>query len=840
MKNKITLLLIAICLATSAPLQAQRPASNRTSFLDKFKWKTKKQRQMAKLLKPLPSYVDGTITNEDTQEKLAEAYILFPSPWAVARSNTDGYFTLKARADDAQIKIIHPDVFDTFYAVMIHKELYTPVGAIRLKPIMIGEKMQAQISCREPFDANQLRTTKCSTIDILKQGGTPDFNLLLQKHAAIENIDRGGAWGEAELKVRGLPNHLLQVQFNGININNPETEKATSNLYAGIGNWARKTQITRGAANSHQSAQLSGGLLHIDGFMPRQKKGTHAQFTYGSGSYLQGAAAVHSGVRLNNQFAASLQLDGSASQGINQHTAHQSLGAYLTLYGKTYVDHQFSANIASRYWNKNLNQSPLYLAQAEQFGTALNNSWSKTQNNGYQSWNTSAGISNLASFHHQWQINRNQQLVSTIYAQLEQSKFGDTIIQSQINEQNRSHRLGAQTRFIHQKKKNTQWWIAADFDYYQNNKKGETNHLLAYIPFYIPADTTAFEQRNRIVKYGATAHFQTQTKRWTWLGEFALYRQAMQQNSWNQALSAENTETLHQWGYRVLQNIGYQLSKQQKIQLKLAASAAPQRFSTVFPSYSNWKNNQWKSRLSQGVEIAYIFQRKALNIELRAFSYLYQNLGYWQNNQLDMPQKLLFVSQAKQRHQGAEITAEVVYLRKHQLHLSGSINRFIYAADAQAETYFGIKQEIGESKKLNTKGHAVENTTPYRIYAENTFSITKALSLSANYQHNFGTYAATKGSQQVPQLLEGYGLLGAEISYYKDFKRPGSRLQIYAQCHNLLNTTYINQIWQANNHPTPNDASYPAYENIYNKKTDSTLAQFGLPRNWCAGFRYVF
>lgn len=842
MKPAFLLCLFSLCILISVPCYAQDAAdaveteTKKKSVWSRLKGKSKKQKRLERLAKASPSYIDGRLTNEATSEALSGAYIYLPSKGALGVSNENGYFQLKAIVSDAQVKAIHPDVFDNFYNISIHRELYTPIGAVRLKPIMIGESLQAHTNYREDFSSKILAKKSYSALDILKQNGTPDFNQLLNNSSAVDKIDRGGSFGSSELRLRGFSAKLTQVNFNGININDAETESFAGHLYTGIGNWARKVSLTKGAPTSSLSATQPAGFISIEGFMPRQQAGVDAQLTYGSGNYMQTAVGLHSGTTKEKNLAASLKIDRTNGKGINKYTEFETLGAYLTLFAKTHQQHRFNMNAAFRYWNRQLNSIPLYSIQADRTGYDFNSNWDHTNINEYSAWKLNDGYSLLTSFHHEWKINKESQLISSAYAQSEQENYRDTVADfAHLQENSQSLRLGFQSRYVYRADAHTTCWLAADFDYFQKDKQGNSDHILAYVPFYTSADTFQFQQKNVIYKFGLTAHFQKQLKRWLLLTEAAAYYKGMQQHASGHDL--EPIGRSNRWGYRALGGGSFFISNRSKLKLQLSVLSNPPSHATIFPTYRAWQDNDLNNRITFGSELAYAYQLKNLDIEVRTYSYQINNLAYIQNYGLNNQTAL--IHEIAQKHQGVELNTNLRYGNKHSLQFSAGYNNYTYNRNAQAN-FYREDFTFAENKELIIKNNHLANSTPFRVYVENNLMLLKGLVFNVNYQHNFGIYTSSLNANNVQQqLLSGYGLLGAEFNYYKDFRRPGSRLHIFFRCNNILDVIYSNQIWSAEAYPTSGNIDYPLYNSMYGEESNNIWAQFGLSRNWYVGIRYV-
>lgn len=677
----IALLFIALL---SFSTSAQPPKKN---FISEQIAKRKRQKEVEKASRGAPARIDGRISNDATFEPLADAFVLLPATGTMCISDEEGYFKMKAFTRDSHLKVVHPDVYDTYYNVFIYQELYTPIGEVRLKPVMIGEAMQADYAYREHFSSSMLATTRNSSLDILAQSGRQDFNNLLLKHAAVDKVDNGGVYGASDLSVRALESDMLQVNFNGISLNDAETGRANTLLYAGIGNWARKQSLTRGAASSALSENASAGLLSIEGFMPRNKAGVDVQFSAEDGNYMQAALGLHSGSGKGKHFATSLRIDGAMSDGINPNTAFETLGAYFTLYAKSFARHQFAFNAAFRYADRQLD-----------------------------SLSAELGNVGLASFHHDYQINKRNKLISTIYAQVEQRALGDSLhAYEQPHEQSDRLRFGLQSRWEHRFESEMLAWVSVDADYYQRTQEVEETQSL---------------QDALIYRAGMTAHIQHQIKSFGMLAEASFQHKNMQQDGDEQQVYATNN-------YRALAAVSYNFLKNHRLKFQWSQSQLPLSYEVFFATLGEANRLQHSS----GVELAYAYRKHSFQWELRGYDY--RITGY-----------------RDRQSRGVELTAACVYGKRHVLKFSAN------ASDYE------------------------------QLCAENRFHFGRDWSLTADYRHNFGEHADC-------------GVLGAELSRYKDFKREGSRLQIYAACRNLLDAQYSNTAYSI------------------------------MPRQWSLGVRYV-
>ncbi len=831
-------------------------------------FKSKQERREKRLSASIHSYVDGIVTNEDTKEGLVKAFIYLPSKKAFVTSNEYGNFTLKADVSDAQIMIVHPDAYSNYYNIQIEQELYTPVGAVRLKPNMIGETHQLSLIERTIAPSKSLAYKAISTLDILKNYGDNDFSNLINKDASIYKIENGGGYASSTISIRGLDETLTQVVFNGISLNNPETGEVNSHLYAGMVDWARKVDVTRGLGSSQLSDINPAGLINVLGFMPKQNYGVDGIVSYGANNKLKTGVTLHSGLHGDGNMSASLKLDRTSGSGFVENTNFQSYGAYLTMYAKTFSNHQFNIVSAFRSWNANERETPVTINDVNNYGIEYNGDWGEL--NGEKIGVNSSGLLSLTSFSHSVNLTRYSKLSSQVFFQYqtldETSPFGkiggndiynidrtnngllninnvfnNNKSDKNINSDNgiimladieNTMHIGAQSKYIRELSKTTFLHLALNYSYYKNNSFGNVNNLLGASTYYDEYSNTTINNtgsdkinHNYITtqhKVGILAKVERNEKRYNYFLELAANNRNMARNY---IFSNEKSGNINNIGCRVNFGAMYIMTEKSSVKINANVSSTPENFNLIFPVFDNTKNKLAKNRNLFSGELAYAYKSNWIFLEFRGYASYLNNLSKLQKYGLNTDDNIAVISGIDEQRIGLEINTQIRYGRNSLIiSANGSEQKYV---NNNISSFYKYSGEPTEITVLQTKNKYIGNTSPLNAYAQNNFYIIKGLEFNVSYSYLHGNYtpiSARNTNDALQTRLNWVGILGAGLNYFKELNREGSSIHFFCKADNILDTKYINYCYKFN--------SASEYNN--------NLVQYGLGLNWHLGIQYNF
>ncbi len=861
---------------------------------------SRKDKQYAALMQQIPSRVDGVVTNIITSQKLNKAFVFLPSRGSYSVTNNMGYFKMNASTYDAQIKIVHPDIYDEYYNVTIHKELYTPIGAVRLQPNMIGENHQFDLSCKSNMVDDISSNILFATIDILEQAPGYDFNDLLERSASIYKFENGNSLGSSSLSFRGSDDNSNQVNFNGISLINPETGAMNTALYMGMSSWARKLKVTQGMASSSISEIGTSGTIDVLPFMPKQNASAESAFSYGEGSSMKASVTLHTGTLMDNNFAMSVKYDRNWSDGIADVTGFSSNGLLLNAYMKNHQHHQF--NLVSVFKDWTSQQRPLAVTNdlGNSFGAKFNNSWGYYNDEPLNLYNYS-GLSSLTSFSHNYFIDRQTRIVSQVYAQFENSNstrptghnelihineihrdsvglvnfetinaynstsefidFNNGFAVIGFNE--RSQRFGIQSQYLHELDKDTKIRLSVDLEHYKNHHFGLMNHLLGAKNYYDDISQTYVSTsynietvgktnqqiinhnyKSFINRAGLTGKAEKNINQYSLYSELAAFFKTVQKED---LFSNNRSELISQLGGRL--NIGglWRINQSQEVKLLINGASIPKHFNLVFSAYQSTEANKLNNQHSLGSELAYNFRNGNFLFELRGYATQLYNTSYTQNYFLDDENSNNYglVSGANRLHMGVEINNHILYGR-HRLYLSGQYSQWRYNSNAKADIFSKTTNERVDLVELEYNNVHVGNSSPMSLYIRNELNILGGLEFNVNYYHSFMSYAPMlidnirlRGEQEE---LESYGRLGLGFNYLMDLYRKGSSLQLFFRVDNLLNTQYFNKVSHSSIHHVKDPYDYPAHQELYpNYSSNSNnMVEYGRTQTWRVGFSYIF
>jgi len=837
-----------------------------------------------------PAIVDGRVTEEEFGEPLEKAIVQIRGTSIYTVTNRFGYFQMKLPPAFFELEAIHPGIFSEFYNVSTYEGILTPMGAVRLEPIAVGRLQQRDIASRADISKTPSATRNTPVLNMMAQQGGTDFNELFVGEPSVYLLENGGGYGSSEISVRGFVANQNQVVFNGISLNNPETGRMNTALYPGLNDWGHQVQFTGGVASGKQSELGQTGLINVLPFMPNKKFGVNVLASAGMNGYLKTAATVHSGLS-DHKLAFTLKLDRTAGDGIPDFTGFESYGVYFNLFKEYNHMHSFLLTSVMKSWKADLRNRPDSVSRISNFGIDHNSGWGFLDNSEL-GWNGSFGIANLSVLTHNWHMRVHTRLVSQLYLELKNSaqtypqgmmdgqspyeipatdrglvdfdsisvyNSGKTISEtdgiSTLAGINRTTRYGLQTQLIHEIDDDNKVFLSADLEQYTSDHYGAVTDLLGasgfmssadingndlpatnfveanFLPKTGKADKVDYDYRAFIRKGGVAAKLERTGNRAFGYAETGIYVKSLKREdyfSYEAADSHGTTDWITQFGWRLSTGLTYRLNEFHSIRFNSGASGSPTRFDVLFPAGNNWENTSAKNQNLYTGELAYVLNSARFFVSLRGYAMYQQNRADIQRRLLNAGEEFAVLSGINQFHRGIELSGQMTYFKRYNLHVSASYGKWTFKNAANTKIYDKNNQLLSESD-LPFDGYKTDNCPPISLYARNEFNLLKGLEININYYRSFESYAPLMvhdfDSNTAPEQvkLPAFDKLGAGLSYYHEFRKKQS-IHVFADVQNILGSEYINQI----------------YSNNSGDAFGSNLALYGKGMSWRAGLSFSF
>lgn len=165
--------------------------------------------------------------------------------------------------------------FLTTIAASAQKESITPDSIYELTPV---EVKATRVNEKSPYSVNNISAT-----DIKKQNLGQNLPALLQQTpSVVVNSDDGTGVGYASIRIRGTDATRINLTFNGIPINDPESQGIFFVNFSDLASSVNSVQIQRGVGASTNGVGAFGASINISNLNQSKEASASIQSAYGS------------------------------------------------------------------------------------------------------------------------------------------------------------------------------------------------------------------------------------------------------------------------------------------------------------------------------------------------------------------------------------------------------------------------------------------------------------------------------------------------------------------------------------------------------------------------------
>ena len=188
----------------------------------------------------------------------------------------------------------------------------------------------SRASERSPFTTSNLTREQ---LDDAKSEVSIPFMLELQPSVVVSG--ENGKMGETTMRIRGVDASRINVNINGITLNDPESQAVFWYNVPNLGGMAQSLQIQRGVGASNGGGNSFGGAINLQTLNARDKSYGQADIAYGSWNTRQYGIAAGTGITAKG-FSFDIAYNGQTTDGYvrNGFADQQSLFASASYYGK--------------------------------------------------------------------------------------------------------------------------------------------------------------------------------------------------------------------------------------------------------------------------------------------------------------------------------------------------------------------------------------------------------------------------------------------------------------------------------------------------------------------------
>ncbi len=275
-----------------------------------------------------------------TMEPLSNATVIVENSQLVGVSDYDGVVVLNSVKEGAKIKITHIgfDDYEHVFTINSNPEL----GAAQTEIIMNKKSYQAAEFTVSSVRANTtlpIAQTNLIKEDIEKKNLGQDLPMLLdQTPSVVVNSDAGNGIGYTGIRIRGTDITRINVTFNGVPVNDPESQGVFWVNFPDIASSVNSLQIQRGVGTSSNGSGSFGASINISTNELNPKPYAKISSSVGFFKTFKNTVEVNSGL-IGKRFAfygrlSKLTSDGYVDRGWSDLKSFYISGGY---YGKTTV-----------------------------------------------------------------------------------------------------------------------------------------------------------------------------------------------------------------------------------------------------------------------------------------------------------------------------------------------------------------------------------------------------------------------------------------------------------------------------------------------------------------------
>ena len=167
----------------------------------------------------------------------------------------------------------------------------------------------SRASERSPFTTSNLTREQ---LDDAKSEVSIPFMLELQPSVVVSG--ENGKMGETSMRIRGVDASRINVNINGITLNDPESQAVFWYNVPNLGGMAQSLQIQRGVGASNGGGNSFGGAINLQTLNARNKSYGQADIAYGSWNTRQYGIAAGTGITAKG-FSFDIAYNGQTTDG---------------------------------------------------------------------------------------------------------------------------------------------------------------------------------------------------------------------------------------------------------------------------------------------------------------------------------------------------------------------------------------------------------------------------------------------------------------------------------------------------------------------------------------------
>ena len=250
---------------------------------------------------------------------------------------------------------------------------------------------EVMISASRADNKTPLTTTTIDrqTLDDNKIAVSMPYMLELQPSVVVTG--ENGPTGETKISIRGVSASRINVNINGITLNDPESQEVFWYNIPNLGGMAQSLQLQRGVGASTGGSPSFGGAMNLQTFNASQSPYGNVDFGFGSWNTMTQGFTVGTGL-LKHGFSFDAAYNGTTSDGFIRGSGADQRSLFLTAgyYGERSIlkavfimGHQTTGITWNGAYAADLDNDRLYNPAGEYYDAAGNRHYYQDENDNY-------------------------------------------------------------------------------------------------------------------------------------------------------------------------------------------------------------------------------------------------------------------------------------------------------------------------------------------------------------------------------------------------------------------------------------------------------------------------
>lgn len=364
--------------------------------------------------------LEGKVVDTESGEPLIGATIAIKGTTKGTATELDGNFSLEAEAGTHVVEITYVGYLEKEIEVTVNNEETTSLGEIDLQPDAIGMEEVRVVADFAKDRETPIAVSKVDPIQIEEKLGTKEFPEIVKTTPSVYATKQGGGFGDSRLNIRGFGQENVAVLINGVPVNDMENGNVYWSNWANLSDVTKNIQVQRGLGASKLAVSSVGGTVNIITQSTDAKAGGTVYQSIGNDAYSKTSFSVSTGL-MDNDWAVTLMGSKSSGNGFVTATNYESYSYFFNISKRVNDNHRLSlTGFGAPQWH-NQRSSPHSIQEYRDHEEGIRLNTDYGYRNG-EIYSTAYAYNEYHKpqfyLNHSWDINTNTSLRTSAYASI--------------------------------------------------------------------------------------------------------------------------------------------------------------------------------------------------------------------------------------------------------------------------------------------------------------------------------------------------------------------------------------------------------------------------------------